>query len=130
MFSRGRKASNHTDSLGSWGEAQAERFLKKGGLKTLARNVSCRSGEIDLVMVDAERAVVFVEVKTRACETFAPTEEAIHYGKRQRMIRAARYFLAAHHIEDRPLRFDAVIVLGTPESGHPQVRHYENIFTP
>ena len=130
MFSRGRKASNHTESLGSWGETQAERFLKRGGLKTLARNVSYRSGEIDLVMVDADRAVVFVEVKTRAGEGFSPAEEAIHYGKRQRLIRAARCFLAAHRIEDRPLRFDAVIVLGTPESGRPQVRHYENIFTP
>jgi Holliday junction resolvase-like predicted endonuclease len=42
-------------------------------------------------------------------------------------MRAARYFLAAHKIEDRPLRFDVVtVVLG--QVGRPQIRHYQNAF--
>jgi putative endonuclease len=113
--------------LGLWGENRCESFLKKKGLKRLARNFSCRGGEIDLILADSAGAVVFVEVKTRADESFAPAESVITSAKKTRMHRAARYFLATHNIKDRPFRFDVVtIVLG--QKGRPQIRHYENAF--
>jgi Holliday junction resolvase-like predicted endonuclease len=38
-------------------------------------------------------------------------------------------FLAAHKIEDRPLRFDVVtLVLG--RSGPPRIQHYPSAFVP
>jgi putative endonuclease len=115
--------------LGRWGEKRAERFLRAEGFKTLACGFSCRTGELDLVMVDGDGAIVFVEVKTRADEGFGPIEAAITPGKRRRLTRAARYFLASHNIHDRPCRFDVVtIVLG--RSGRPQIRHYETAFVP
>lgn len=115
--------------LGRWGEKRGEKFLKSKGLKTLARNFSCKVGEIDLVMVDADGSIVFVEVRTKAEESFSPPEESITYPKRQRLLRTARYFLAAHHIENRPFRFDVVtIVVG--QTGSEQIRHYENAFVP
>lgn len=115
--------------LGRWGERRSERFLKRKGFKKLARNFSCRTGEIDLVMVDADGAVVFVEVKTRAGEDFEPTESAITPAKKAKLLRTARYFLATHKIENRPLRFDVIaIVLG--QTGRSQIRHYENAFVP
>ncbi|MEJ2702917.1 MAG: YraN family protein [Sedimentisphaerales bacterium] len=115
--------------LGRWGEKRCERFLKRKGFKTVARNFLCKTGELDLVMVDPDGTLVFVEVKTRANEEFGPTESAITYNKKTRMHRAARYFLATHHIEDRPLRFDVVtIVLGN--EARPQIRHYESAFIP
>jgi putative endonuclease len=113
--------------LGRWGEKQGEKFLKSKGLKTLARNFSCKTGEIDLIMVDGDGSIVFVEVRTKADESFGPPEETITQPKRARLLRTARYFLAAHHIEDRPLRFDVVtVVLG--QVGRPQIRHYQNAF--
>ena len=115
--------------LGRWGEKRCERFLKRKGLKTLTRNFSCKTGEIDLIMVDSDRTMVFVEVKTRADESFGSSESAVTSAKKARMIRAARYFLATQNIEDRPFRFDVVtIVLG--EKGPVQIRHYENAFVP
>jgi len=118
-----------TESLGKWGEERCEKFLKRKGLKTLTRNFSCKSGEIDLIMVDNDGDIVFVEVKTRANEDFSPSESAITGPKKTRMIRAARYFLASNNIDERPFRFDVVIiVLG--EKNRPQIRHYENAFTP
>ena len=115
--------------MGRWGERYCERFLKKKGLATLARNYSCRSGELDRIMVDADGTIVFVEVRSRADEAFGPAEDTITPAKRQRLIRAARYFLAAHQIEDRPLRFDIVTVILGPR-GFPQIRHYERAFVP
>jgi putative endonuclease len=115
--------------LGRWGEKRCEKFLKHKGLKTLARNFRCKTGEIDLVMVDADGTLVFVEVKTRANEDFSPSESAITSAKKTRMLRAARYFLSTNHIEDRPFRFDVVTIV-LAEKGPAQIRHYENAFVP
>ncbi|MHC4758467.1 MAG: YraN family protein, partial [Planctomycetota bacterium] len=59
------KLYSDKDRLGRWGEKQSEKFLKRKGLKTLTKNYSCKTGEIDLVMVDTDHSIVFVEVKTR-----------------------------------------------------------------
>ncbi len=124
-----RKLLADRQLLGKWGEKRCERFLKKKGLQKLARNFSCKSGEIDLVMVDRDRSIVFVEVRTRADEDFGPAESSITSLKKSKLLRTARYFLAKRNIKDRPYRFDVVtIVLG--RTGKPQIRHYENAFTP
>jgi len=118
-----------TEHLGRWGEKQTEKFLKRKGLKTLTKNYSCKTGEIDLVMVDTDRTLVFVEVKTRADESFGPAEHVITYGKQIKMARTARYFLATNNITDRPFRFDVVTVIVSIDS-KTQIRHYENAFVP
>jgi putative endonuclease len=115
--------------LGRWGEKRCEKFLKRKGLKTLACNFRCKTGELDLVMVDTDGSLVFVEVKTRANEDFSPSESAVTSTKKTRMIRAARYFLTTHQIEDRPFRFDIVTIV-LAEKGPSQIKHYENAFIP
>jgi putative endonuclease len=115
--------------LGRWGEKRCEKFLKRKGLKTLTRNFLCKTGEIDLIMVDGDGTLVFVEVKTRANEEFSPSESAITKAKKTRMLRTARYFLATNNIENRPFRFDVVTIV-TGEKGSEQIRHYENAFVP
>jgi putative endonuclease len=80
-------------------------------------------------MVDTDGTLVFVEVRSRAGEQFTPVEATVNSTKRERVSRAARHFIAAHRIEDRPLRFDVVtLILG--HRGPPQIRHYENAFVP
>jgi len=115
--------------LGRWGEKRCQRFLKRKGLKTLTRNFSCNTGEIDLVMVAPDRTIVFVEVRTRVDETFGSIESSITSTKKARLYRTARYFLATHEIDNRPLRFDVVTIVLGPK-GRPQIRHYENAFVP
>jgi len=117
------------DRLGRWGEKRCEKFLKSKGLRTLARNYSCKTGELDLVMVDPEGTIVFVEVKTRADEPFAPPESVVTAPKKTRLTRTARYFLTANNIENRPCRFDLVTII-LPKSGKEQIEHYENAFKP
>jgi putative endonuclease len=115
--------------LGQWGERRCESFLKKKGFKKLAHSFSCKSGEIDLIMVDADGSIVFVEVRTKTDERFSPPEDSITYSKREKLLRTARYFLTTYNIKMRPFRFDVVtIVLG--RKGQPQIKHYENAFVP
>ncbi len=128
LFNKRRLLTNR-ELLGRWGERRCEKFLKSRGLKKLTRNFSCKTGEIDLVMTDTDGSIVFVEVRTRADESFGSAESSITSSKKNRLSRAAQYFLATHNIEDRPFRFDVVtIVVG--RTGPTQIRHYENAFVP
>jgi putative endonuclease len=117
------------DRLGRWGEKKSEKFLKRKGLKTLTKNFSCKTGEIDLVMVDTDRSIVFVEVKTRSDESFEPAESVVNYDKKLKLTRTARYFLSTHNIRNRPFRFDVVTIIAAPKT-KTQIRHYENAFIP
>jgi len=101
-----RKLLADAKVLGRWGEKRCERYLKRKGLKKLTRNFSCKTGEIDLVMVDNDGSIVFVEVRTKAGKIFE-----------------------THNIENRPYRFDVVtIVLG--QTGQPKIKHYKSAFVP
>jgi len=113
--------------LGRWGQKQCENFLKKKGYKTLTKNFSCRTGEIDLIMAAGAGTVVFVEVKTRKNENFADAEAAITSAKKERMKKAANLFVKKHKLYDKPLRFDVVIVMAD-EKAKVRMRHYENAF--
>jgi putative endonuclease len=126
LFKR-KKLLKDRRALGRWGERQCENFLRRKGLKTLTRNYACNAGEIDLIMVDKDMAIVFVEVKTRLDEEFASTETVVNKTKTDKMVKTSRYFLSTHDIANRPYRFDVVTVtLG--RRGPAQIRHYKNAF--
>jgi len=93
----------------SW-EDQAESFLLKNGLKTLKRNYRCRMGEIDLVMRDRD-CLVFAEVRFRKSGTYGTGADSITYAKRQKLIRAAAYFLRTEGISShQACRFDVLSI--------------------
>lgn len=121
------KLLNNQKLLGRWGEKRCEKFLKTKGLLPLARNYSCKAGEIDLIMVDANRTIVFVEVKTRTNESFTPAETLITTEKQQKIFSTARYFLVTKKIENRPYRFD-VVTITLNEAGREQINYYKNAF--
>jgi len=126
IFNR-RKLLADRYALGRWGQRRCEIYLRKKGLKTLTRNYASRTGEIDLIMVDSDRSVVFVEVKTRTKEEFTPTEDVVNKPKMDKMAKTARYFISSYKIDNRPYRFDVVTVtLG--QRGPAQIRHYKNAF--
>jgi len=129
MLLNKRRLLADTKLLGRWGEKYCQRFLKKKGLKKLAGNFSCKTGEIDLIMVDIDGTIVFVEVRTRADESFGPAESSITSAKKAKLLRTAQYFLTTHNIENRPFRFDVVTIV-LASTGRPMLRHYENAFVP
>ena len=124
-----RKLLSDRRLLGKWGEKRCEKFLKRKGLKKLTNNFSCKSGEIDLVMVERDGGIVFVEVRTRVNENFGPVEASITSAKKGKLLRTAQYFLASNSIENRSFRFDVVTIV-LNQAGREQIRHYENAFMP
>ena len=103
--------------LGRRGEALACARLTAAGLRVVARNWRCQSGEIDVV-AEAPGLLVFCEVKTRRGDGNA--------AKQAQLRRLAGAYLRA--IPHRPcrVRFDVVTVVW-PRRGQPRVEHLKGV---
>jgi putative endonuclease len=110
---------------GESGETLACRHLESRGYRILARNFRCRSGEVDVVARHGD-ATVFVEVKERRGSSHGDGQEAVTFGKRRRIVRAARLFAAARGLSESPLRFDVISIAWG--AGGPRVRHEPGAF--
>lgn len=99
-----------TQRTGSWAENLASRYLEKHGLRLLTRNYQCRHGEIDLIL-EHDRALVFVEVRYREDPRLGAPAETIDALKRTRLLRTAQHYLQTH-ARDQACRFDAVLIEG------------------
>jgi putative endonuclease len=115
------------DTSGRAGEDIASRHLQRAGLVVLARNFRCRSGEVDIVAQD-EDTTVFVEVKERHGRSHGEGFEAVTFGKRRRLIRAARTYAASRGLSERPIRFDVVSVDWPSDGGDAVIRHDKSAF--
>ena len=104
--------------FGDFGEDMAEEYLIRGGCTILARNFSCRAGELDIV-ADKDGELVFCEVKTRKSDSYGFPAEAVNYRKRERMKKAAAYFALINSLGGRRMRFDVIEVY---------LNHYEGAF--
>jgi putative endonuclease len=114
-------------SLGSAGEAAAERWLRGAGLEIVARGFRARCGEIDLIVRDGAQ-VVFVEVKTRTSDAFGRPSDAVTAQKRRRIARVASAFLVKSGWTERACRFDVVEVL--PVGAGWKITHIPDAFRP
>ena len=114
--------------LGRHGEAVAVAHLEKVGLKVLARNWRCPSGELDIVAVDG-CCLVVVEVKTRSSLAFGHPAEAVNWAKSARLRRLTAQWLGDHAAEHGHLssvRIDVVAVL-CPAQGPALVQHLRSV---
>jgi len=97
----------HTQRTGKRAEDLALEFLVKQKLKLRARNYSCRLGEIDLVMQQAD-TLVFVEVRYRSHSQFGGALESVDWRKQAKLSRTATHYLQAHNLLSEPARIDVV----------------------
>lgn len=122
-----KTGGNARKRLGDWGEEQACRYLLKNGYRLVERNFRCRSGEIDLIAMQGESTLCFIEVKTR-CDLFYGTPgEAVNRKKQRRMTAVISYFLLCHpEYRYCGVRIDVIELL--LHSGSAYIRHIENAF--
>lgn len=102
------RSKTSTARVGAKFEAHALAYLQRQRLRFVARNVLCRGGEIDLVMREADGTLVFVEVRARAQTRYGGASASVGRQKRERLVRAAQYYLATHPHEAAACRFDVV----------------------
>jgi putative endonuclease len=102
-------------------------YLRTRGLAVLARNLGCKTGEIDLVCRDGD-VLVMVEVRQRCSRDFGGALASVTPRKQRKIIRAAGFLL-----QRRPewrahrLRFDVIGVQGLPE-GAPEMVWVKDAF--
>ena len=99
--------------IGAGYEALARRYLERAGLNFIAANVSCRVGELDLIMRD-EQIWVFVEVRFRRNADFGGAAASVTHTKQRRLLRAAAFWLAQHNasFDTSSCRFDVLAITG------------------
>ena len=89
-------------------ERRAERHLRRQGLTTVTRNYARTTGEVDLIMLDAEQ-LVFVEVRYRGPGSWSPPLESVDRAKQRRIARTCELFRRDHPKHRfRSVRFDVV----------------------
>ncbi|NQT92341.1 MAG: YraN family protein [Lentisphaerae bacterium] len=113
---------------GKWGEEEAEKHLRRSGYRIVGRRVRVGTrDEFDLVARDG-KTLVFVEVKTRAGESFGRPAAAVNAKKRHVLSRAAVRYLKRLRDPAVPFRFDIVEVVGRRGDSAPKIRHIPNAF--
>ena len=112
--------------LGRCGEALACDRLTAGGLRIVARNWRCQTGEIDVV-AEAPGLLVFCEVKTRRGDGYGSPAAAVTPAKQARLRGLAAAYLAATPHRPCRVRFDVVTVVW-PRRGNPAVEHLQGVF--
>ena len=106
-----RKSGQHLAD-GAWAERRALALLKRHGLKLVETNFTCRFGEIDLIMRDAQ-TVVFVEVRLRGSTAYGHPVESVDRRKQQRIrLSAEWYLLQSGSCVDVDCRFDLIGIVG------------------
>ncbi len=98
---------------GRLGEDAACSLFIENSLLILARNVRYPDGEIDIIALDGT-TTVFVEVKWRRDDSLGSPAEAVTPKKRERVIRAARRWLAENRRPGTAVRFDVVAIRDEP----------------
>lgn len=113
------------------GERLAAEYLTEEGWEILARNWSCKIGEIDIVayrdVAWGDETVVqlaIVEVKTSAEAYRVKPERHVDQRKRRKLVNLAKFFLAESELRQVTVRFDVIGVTLADED----VRHYPAAF--
>ena len=107
------------NELGKWGENLAVAYLQGKGYQLIERR------DIDIIVRDETRIIVFVEVKTRRSRVFGEPEEAIDYRKMQSLQQAINHYIKSHRINSE-IRFDIISIVGTIGS-EPEINHIKDV---
>ncbi len=102
------------NELGQWAENMAHVYLCKQGLQPVERNYRCKTGEIDLIMLD-EKTLVFIEVRYRKSQRYGGSLASIDTRKQRRILTTAITYLQSKKL-DQQCRFDVVLIDGLIEN--------------
>jgi putative endonuclease len=96
--------------LGEYGEKLALEHLFSLNYECLEKNWRCRSGELDIIMLEKD-TLVFVEVRTRRLTGhFGSPQESVDIRKQRKVRETAQVYLHQHHKHDSKIRFDLISV--------------------
>jgi putative endonuclease len=112
---------NPIDDLGQLGEQLIAQWIPTKGGQVLATRWHCTFGEIDVVALNAEGDLIFIEVKTRSPRNIDQDGVlAVTKTKQRKLILSAKLFLVKHRKHQaRNCRFDIALVRTRPRPETP-----------
>lgn len=116
----------HDQLLGQFGEQLAKEHLVEKGYKILESNFRSRYGEIDII-VQKDKSLVFVEVKTRIGTRFGLPYQAVDYHKLKHLKKASQYYLILHNYPNLLYRIDVISIILKKDNTVEKIQHFENI---
>jgi len=116
--------------MGLKGEGVAAKWLQVHGWSIAERRFQNGHRDIDLVATrddhDSGRTVAFVEVKTRATNSFGGPVAQVSWRKQRELSRSAKVWMSRFQRPGDTFRFDVIGVILSAE--HVKVLHVENAF--
>ncbi|HEY4496639.1 MAG TPA: YraN family protein [Candidatus Paceibacterota bacterium] len=111
---------------GALGEDLATKNLLKKGYKIIERNYREKWGEIDIICINPENVLVFVEVKTVNKGIFTP-EDQMTKSKLNKVARTAEIYSKMFYVKHRcdEIRIDLIGI--TIEADKAKLKHYQGI---
>lgn len=110
--------------IGEKGERLAAEFLVANRYRLIISNFKVPvgrnskgvqvTGEIDIVALDEDGVLCFVEVKTRSSETFAGPLSAVDLRKQRQITRTSKIYKRVFGLWTMPARYDVVTVVIPP----------------
>lgn len=97
------------NALGAFAERLAAAHLQRRGYRIIARNVTLRIGEIDVVALK-DGMTVLVEVRARRDGALGSPFESLSRAKQRRLVRSAELYVALHPELPQEARIDLVAV--------------------
>ncbi len=123
-----------TKDIGNLGEKVAAEYLRRQGMKIVAKNVARKTGEIDIVARKRD-CLHFVEVKSILCVQFPDDADNndrydpsvnLHEAKIRRVARTSEWYVANTDWEGE-WQVDAVLVWLRTRDGKARVRYLPQI---
>ena len=95
---------------GAYYERRAKNFLLSRMWRLVAKNYSCRIGEIDLIMQNFSKShLIFVEVRYRHSNNYGGSINSVDIVKQRKIINTSLRFLQHHpQYYEQNLRFDVI----------------------
>lgn len=122
--------STARQTMGVKGERVAAKWLRMHGWNIVEHRFRNGHRDIDLIAAreepDSARTVAFVEVKTRAQDSFGGPVGAVNWRKQRELSRSAKVWITRFERPGDTFRFDVIgVILG---SENVRVQHIENAF--
>ena len=114
---------------GKLGEKIAASFLKKRQYKIIETNFRNKWGEIDIIAIDPNEVLVFVEVKTAHQNSYLKPEEELTFSKFKKLSKICQVYANNRQDlikESKGWRIDLITL--TIEDKKCLIKHYKNIF--
>jgi putative endonuclease len=114
--------------FGTRSERAAAKHLRRQGYRVVVRNFQSLGGELDLVAIDPERTIVFVEVRSTEDVSHDAPRASVDREKQRRLTRAALAFLKRKRLLGRPARFDVLTLSWPAGARKPTIDHVIGAF--